>query len=217
MDKVAIIEKTKEYVQTILANHDASHDWWHIERVCQMACYLAEKEEADLFFVKMAALLHDVDDWKFNQKNEVLKARNWLCHLQLPQSTINPVCYIIENVGFKGNGVPTNPPQSIEEAVVQDADRLDAIGAIGIARAFSYGGYKKRPLYDPIISSARHETFDQYKSQEGTTLNHFYEKLFLLKDKMHTHSAREIAMERHVFMENFVSQFLQEWNFSDNS
>ncbi len=214
MDKTAIIEKTKEHVQSILINHDASHDWWHIERVWKMACYLAEKEQADLFIVEMAALLHDVDDWKFNQNSEILKAKNWLSHLQLSQSVINQVCYIVENVTFKGNLVQTSSPKSIEESVVQDADRLDAIGAIGIARAFSYGGYKKRALYNPMISPAQHKTFAEYKNQEGTTLNHFHEKLFLLKDKMNTNSAKKIAEERHAFMENFVSQFLQEWNFS---
>lgn len=214
MDKVAIIEKTKEHVQTILTQYDASHDWSHIERVWRMARYLAKKEQADLFIVELAALLHDIDDWKFNQNSEISKAKNWLCHLQLPQNVISQVCHIVENVTFKGNRVQTDLPKSIEEAVVQDADRLDAIGAIGVARAFSYGGYKKRPLYDPIIQSAQHTTFDEYKKHEGTTLNHFHEKLFLLKDKMNTNSAKKIAEERHVFMENFVSQFLHEWNFS---
>jgi uncharacterized protein len=214
MDKATIIEKTKEHVQAILIDYDASHDWWHIERVWNMARHLAEKEQADLFIVEMAALLHDIDDWKFNQNSEILKAKNWLCHLQLPQNIITQVCYIVENVTFKGNLVQTSSPKSIEESVVQDADRLDAIGAIGIARAFSYGGYKKRALYNPMIFPAQHKTFDEYKNQEGTTLNHFHEKLFLLKDKLNTNSAKKIAEERHAFMENFVSQFLQEWNFS---
>lgn len=215
MNKTVIIEKTKEHVQSILIHHDASHDWWHIERVWKMACYLAEKEEADLFIVELAALLHDVDDWKFNQGNEILKTKSWLAHLQIPQDIASQVCHIVENVSFKGNLVQTSSPKSIEGAVVQDADRLDAIGAIGIARAFSYGGYKKRPLYDPTISAAQHKTFEEYKTQEGTTLNHFHEKLFLLKDKINTNSAKKIAEERHAFMETFVSQFMREWDFKE--
>ncbi|MCD6045575.1 MAG: metal dependent phosphohydrolase [Gammaproteobacteria bacterium] len=215
MNKTAIIEKTKEHVQSILIHHDASHDWWHIERVWRMACYLAEKEQANLFVVELAALLHDIDDWKFNQGNAILKTKSWLVHLQIPQNMVNQVCHIVENVTFKGNLVQTHSSKSIEEAVVQDADRLDAIGAIGIARTFSYGGYKKRPLYDPAIAPAQHKTFEEYKKSESTTLNHFYEKLFLLKDKMNTNTAKKIAEERHAFMERFVSQFMCEWDFKE--
>lgn len=219
MDKLTVIERTKEYVQTLLTDNDVSHDWWHIQRVSKMACYLAEKEQADLFIVEMSALLHDIDDWKFNQNNEpddIPNAKSWLEELLLPQEVSNAICEVIRTISFRGAMTESNTVKSIEAAVVQDADRLDAMGAIGIARTFSYGGHTSRVLHDPARKPMVHKTFKEYKKNEGTTLNHFHEKLLLLKDRMNTDSAKKIAENRHVFMEKFLEQFLHEWDFGPN-
>ncbi|WP_428235098.1 HD domain-containing protein [Gracilimonas sp.] len=208
-----IIEKTEEYVKKKLQGEGTGHDWWHIHRVRNTALQLAKIEDADLFIVELAALLHDIADHKFHDGDEEIgpaTARNWLENLGVDESIINRVCTIIRDVSFKGAEVETKM-DSIEGKVVQDADRLDALGAIGIARAFAYGGHKDRELYNPEIKPESHTTFESYKKSTGPTLNHFYEKLFLLKDRMNTQAGRKEAEKRHQFMKEFVDQFFSEW------
>ncbi|MCP9292371.1 HD domain-containing protein [Gracilimonas sediminicola] len=208
-----IIEKTEEYVRKKLQGEGTGHDWWHIHRVRNTALQLAKIEDADLFIVELAALLHDIADHKFHDGDEEIgpaTARNWLENLGVGESIINRVCTIIRDVSFKGAEVETKM-DSIEGKVVQDADRLDALGAIGIARAFAYGGHKGRELYNPEIKPESHATFEAYKKSTGPTLNHFYEKLFLLKDRMNTQAGRKEAEKRHQFMKEFVDQFFSEW------
>ena len=212
MDKKTIISQTVTFVKQQLKGDATGHEWWHVHRVWHMALTLAEKEGADLFVVQLAALLHDIADWKFHdgddKKGEVI-ARQWLESLGLEEKVISHVCQIVSDISFKGAGVATHM-KTIEGKVVQDADRLDAIGAIGIARAFAYGGYKKREMYNPEIEPLLHQSFEQYKNSEGTTVNHFHEKLLLLKNRMNTQSALQIAEERHQFMEVFLDEFLKE-------
>ncbi|HRQ32717.1 MAG TPA: HD domain-containing protein, partial [Anaerolineales bacterium] len=166
--------------------------------------------------VQLAALLHDLDDWKFNDSGDEtpLRAKGWLDSLSLDPSTIDAVCRIIKHISYKGAGVE-NKMDSLEGFIVQDADRLDAIGAIGIAHAFAYGGYKNRPLYDPAASPQLHQTFEQYKNSNSDTINHFHEKLLLLKDKMNTAAAKRIAEQRHEAMVQFLNQFMEEWEGKD--
>ncbi len=196
-------------------NDSTGHDWWHVYRVWQLAKHIAKKENANIHLVEMAALLHDMDDWKLtpenDKKNEYSNARKLLIDCAIDSNTIEKVIGIIKEVSFKGANVDTTPT-SLEACVVQDADRLDAIGAIGIARAFAYGGSKNRPLYDPNCPPVLHSSFAEYKNSKGSTLNHFYEKLLLLKNMMNTQTAIGIAERRHEYMEQFVSQFLNEWN-----
>ncbi|WP_421773918.1 HD domain-containing protein [Gracilimonas sp.] len=209
-----IIEKTEQYVKNKLQGEGTGHDWWHIHRVRNTALRLGEVEGADLFIVELAALLHDIADHKFHDGDEEIgpsTARNWLERIEVDEAVIRKVCTIIRDVSFKGAEVKTTM-ESIEGKVVQDADRLDALGAIGIARAFAYGGYKGRELYNPEIDPESHSSFEAYKKSSGPTLNHFYEKLFLLKDRMNTMAGRKEAEKRHQFMKEFVDQFLSEWD-----
>jgi uncharacterized protein len=178
--------------------------------------HICELEKADTFIVQLAALLHDLDDWKFNDSADETphRAKGWLDSLTLDPSTIEAVCDIIRHISYKGAGVE-NKMDSLEGFIVQDADRLDAIGAIGIARAFAYGGHKNRPLYDPDSSPKLHASFEEYKNSNSDTINHFHEKLLLLKDKMNTSTARRIAEQRHAVMTRFLEQFMSEWNGKD--
>ena len=214
MDKKTIISQTITFVKQQLKGDATGHDWWHVHRVWHMALILAEQEGADLFVVQLATLLHDIADWKFHagdDKKGGVIARQWLESLGLEEKVIGHVCQIVSDISFKGASVATHM-KTIEGKVVQDADRLDAIGAIGIARAFAYGGYKKREMYNPEIEPLLHQSFEQYKNSEGTTVNHFHEKLLLLKNCMNTQSALQIAEERHQFMEVFLDRFLKEWD-----
>lgn len=214
MSRKEILSKTETYVRNKLEGEGSGHDWWHIHRVRNTALKLGQEEKADLFVVELAALLHDIADHKFHGGDEEIgpaTAREWLSNLNVDESIINHVCEIISDVSFKGAEVET-PMKTIEGKVVQDADRLDAIGAIGIARAFAYGGYKGRELHNPDTKPEAHDSFDSYKKSTGPTINHFYEKLFLLKDRMNTESGRKLAEQRHQFMEKFVDRFLAEWN-----
>jgi uncharacterized protein len=186
---------------------EGSHDWWHVWRVWQLARRIGQAEGARLELVELAALCHDLEDWKYNQAPKIEPI---LSQLEVPPATIQQVLDICQRIGFKGAGVPDQMP-SLEGKVVQDADRLDAIGAIGIARCFAFGGSRQRSLYDPSDPPELHGSFAAYSSKSGSSLNHFYEKLFLLKDRMHTPSARALAQERHRYMEGFVKQFLAEW------
>ena len=197
-----IIQNTIEYVKQTL-NHDTSgHDWLHIQRVYRMALTIMENEkQCHSLSVELGALLHDIADWKFHGDHEAgpRTAKMFLEKQHLDNETISHVCQIIREVSFKGAGV-TDEPSSLECKIVQDADRLDALGAIGIARVFAYGGYIKQPIYDPTVKLEFHTNFEQYKNKKTTSLNHFYEKLVLLKDRMHTLTAKKIAEQRHRYM-----------------
>ena len=209
-----IVQRTESYVHSQLSDESSGHDWWHIHRVWQTAKKLAEKENADQFIVQLAALLHDIADWKFYNGNEDIgqqKARAWLEQLKLDEKTISHVCQIIKDISFKGAHVITTM-KSKEGMIVQDADRLDALGAIGIARAFAYGGHKGREMYNPSVKPELHISFDQYKKKQSHTINHFYEKLLLLKERMNTEAAKTIAEERHKFMESYLKRFFEEWD-----
>jgi uncharacterized protein len=212
MDKQKIINKTIEYVKSKQQGEATGHDWWHTYRVYELARKIGQIEQADLFIVELASLLHDLADWKFNDDNAgPIQARKWLEELNVEEDNIVHICEIIKNLSFKGAGVPAIMT-TIEGKVVQDADRLDAIGAIGIARVFAYGGYKGRDIYNPEIKPILHDSSEQQKNAVGTTINHFYEKLFLLKDLMNTETAKAMAEQRHEYMEKFVEEFLYEWD-----
>lgn len=216
MNQQDIIQKTAEYIKQECTGDSSGHDWWHIYRVWKNAMTLCEHEKADTFIVQLAALLHDLDDWKFNNSGDEtpLRAKAWLDSLSIDPAIADAVSRIIMHVSYKGAGV-INKMDSLEGFIVQDADRLDAIGAIGIARAFAYGGYKNRPLYDPNSPPQMHQTFEQYKNSESATINHFYEKLLLLKDMMNTATAKRIAEQRHEIMVKFLDQFMNEWDGKD--
>jgi len=208
-----IINKTILFVKQKLENAEGGHDWFHIERVFKNSVSISDNEVCDVTVVKLGALLHDIADSKFHDGDETIgpkMAREFLESENVDEATINHVIAIIENISFKGGNVPKQF-SSIELDIVQDADRLDAIGAIGIARTFNYGGFKNRPLYNPKIAPNLRMSKEEYKNSEAPTLNHFYEKLLLLKDKMNTETAKQIAQERHIFMEKFLSQFYAEW------
>lgn len=214
MNKNFIVEKTKNFVKNKLEGEGSGHDWWHVLRVYNTAKYLGEKENANMLVVELAALLHDIADWKFNNGSSDVGAdlsRELLESLGTDKTVIEEVCTIVKTISFKG-GTVNSKQHTIEGMVVQDADRLDALGAIGIARAFAYGGYKQREIYNPNMSPQKFEDFEQYKKNEGTTVNHFYEKLLLLKDMMNTETAKILAEERHEFMEDYLKQFYKEWN-----
>jgi uncharacterized protein len=214
MNEQQIIEQTIAHVKQEMLGEGSGHDWWHVHRVWINAKNIAAGEHANLFVVELAALLHDIADWKFNDGDdtkggEVAKA--WLSKFDIDANTITHICDIINHLSYKGAGVETSM-SSIEGQIVQDADRLDAIGAIGIARTFAYGGSKNREIYNPDIVPQMHNSFEEYKNSEGSTINHFYEKLLLLKDRMNTKTAKIIAAERHAFMLNFLEQFYKEMN-----
>ncbi len=210
---MSLIDTTILFVKQKLENAEAGHDWFHIERVYKNALLIAQQEDCQLEIVKLGALLHDIADSKFHNGDETIgpkTARAFLEAQQADPATINHVVNIIENISFKGGNFEKKF-SSIELEIVQDADRLDAIGAIGIARTFNYGGYKNRPLYDPAIAPVLNMSKEEYKNNESPTLNHFYEKLLLLKEKMNTETGKKLAQERHRFMEVFLSQFYSEW------
>jgi uncharacterized protein len=213
-----IIDATARYVEQKFEGEGSGHDWAHIRRVWLMARRLAEAQPGtDATVTELAALLHDIADWKFHDGDYEAgprAAHAWLQSQGLPELLIARVETVIREVSFKGLGVAT-PVTSPEAAVVQDADRLDAIGAIGIARAFAYGGHKGRPLHDPAIAPVAHESFASYQKNVAPTLNHFYEKLLHLKDRLNTDAGRAVAQERHAFMEVYVARFLAEWDGVD--
>ncbi len=209
-----IINNTILFVKNQLAQAEGGHDWFHIERVYKNALLIAEEEECNLTVVKLAALLHDIADSKFHNGDETIGpkvAREFLESQNVSEDIILHVIAIIENISFKGGNFEKKY-HSKELEIVQDADRLDAIGAIGIARAFNYGGFKNRPLYNPNIQPNLNMSKEEYKNSESPTLNHFYEKLLLLKDKMNTITGKKLAQKRHDFMITFLSQFYSEWD-----
>jgi uncharacterized protein len=214
-----IILQTIGFVKSELQSAEGGHDWWHIERVWKNAVAIAKSEAVDLFVVELGALLHDIADSKFHHGDETIgvqKARAFLEGLYVEESVIGHVCEIISNISFKGGNF-TRAFYSPELAVVQDADRLDAIGAIGIARAFNYGGFKGRAMYDPAVKPMTGMTKEQYKNSTAPTVNHFYEKLLLLKDRMNTETGRKMAQRRHLFMEQYLEQFFMEWEGADSA
>ena len=209
-----LINPTVTYVKKELTHAEGGHDWWHVQRVWQLARHIGSKENVDMLVVELGALLHDIADSKFHNGDETVgpeKARTFLQSIDAPESVTKHVVSIIQNISFKGGN---HRPDfcSPELAVVQDADRLDALGAIGIARTFNYGGFKNRPMYDPSVTPNMAMTKEQYKQSLAPTINHFYEKLLLLKDRMNTTTAKEMAEERHRFMEQFLEQFYREWD-----
>lgn len=209
-----LINKTIQFVKNELKNAEGGHDWFHIERVWKNAQLIAKTEEVNLLIVELGALLHDIADSKFNDGDETIgpkKAREFLVSSNIETGIIEHVVAIIDNISFKG-GNHQQQFKSDELNVVQDADRLDAIGAIGIARTFNYGGFKNREIYNPEIPPKLDMTKEEYKSSTAPTINHFYEKLLLLKDRMNTKTGQEIAAQRHQFMELYLKQFYNEWN-----
>ena len=213
MDKDQVIIQTTEYIKAKLMGEGSGHDWWHVYRVWKNAIHIGKQESVDIFVVELAALLHDVADWKFNDGNDEIGpqvAKEWLESLSVSEEIVSHVCQIIKDISFKGAGVVT-AMKTTEGMVVQDADRLDALGAIGIARTFAYGGSKNREMYNPEINPEMHASFEQYKNSEGTSINHFYEKLLLLKELMNTATAKQIAEKRHAVMEDYLDQFYREW------
>ncbi len=214
MDQKELIEKTVEFISWRFRNEASGHDWFHTDRVRKLALFLAEEEGADLFVVEMAALLHELDDWKLTDAEDagsLPQTYMWMKSLGLSSDMQEKIVSVIRDVSFKGAGVET-PAHSPEAKVVQDADRLDAMGAIGIARTFAYGGNHNRLIYDPEIEPVLHNRFDAYQTSQAPTINHFYEKLLLLKDRMNTNSAKVLAEKRHQFMEHYLSRFFDEWN-----
>jgi uncharacterized protein len=211
---MSLIDNTILFVKQKLENAEAGHDWFHIERVYKNALLIAQDEVCDIQIVKLGALLHDIADSKFNDGDETVGpkvARAFLESQKVSEEIIVHVVNIIENISFKGGNFEKKF-NSIELEIVQDADRLDAIGAIGIARTFNYGGFKNRQLYNPEIAPKLNMSKEEYKKSEAPTINHFYEKLLLLKDKMNTKTGKQLAQERHKFMELFLSQFYAEWD-----
>ncbi|MDA3890748.1 MAG: HD domain-containing protein [Salinivirgaceae bacterium] len=208
-----IIEKTILFVKETLKGVESGHDWWHIKRVWQMAKRIAETEQCNIFIVEMAALLHDIADSKFHDGDEnigSIKALEFLKTLNVQNEIVEQIIPIIKFVSFKGGNF-TVSYKSIELEIVQDADRLDAIGAMGISRAFNYGGFKNRAIYNPEIKPTLNMTKEEYKKSNAPTINHFYEKLLLLKDRMNTEEGRRQAIQRHNFMVQFLEQFYKEW------
>ncbi len=213
MNNQELIQKTITFVKQTLTQAEGAHDWWHIYRVWKTSMLIQKTEDANPFIVELGALLHDIADHKFNKGDESIgpqKARVFLNSLNIENEVIEAIVKIIENISFLG-GYKKSNYYSTELAIVQDADRLDAIGAIGIARTFNYGGFKKREIYNPEIKPNLHMSKEEYKYNTSPTINHFYEKLLLLKDKMNTETGKKLAQNRHDFMERFLNQFYKEW------
>ena len=208
------ITLTINFVKEKLEGAEAGHDWFHIERVWKLSKKIAEKEGGNLEVIELSALLHDIADPKFHNGDETLAlkiSQNFLEEIHVNAELIEQVLFVIKNISFKNRAeAPENPP--LELQIVQDADRLDAIGAIGIARTFNFGGFKNNLMYHPEIKPNLGMNKEEYKKSNGTTINHFYEKLLLLKDLMNTETAKKIASERHGFMLQFLDEFYKEWN-----
>ena len=221
MNTQQIIKNTEAFVKATLKDAEGGHDWFHILRVWNNAKLISKNENVDGFVVELGALLHDIADSKFHNGDETIGpkiAREFLESQQVENSVINHIENIINNISFKSS-LPADRGDNFEQKfnspeleVIQDADRLDAIGAVGIARCFNYGGFKNRPLYNPEIAPNLDQSKEAYKNSEAPTINHFYEKLLLLKDRMNTVTGREIAVGRHQYMERFLTQFYAEWN-----
>lgn len=215
MTNTDIIEETIAFVKEVLQGAEGGHDWFHIQRVFKNSLLIAKDEKVDVLVVSLAALLHDIADAKFHDGDESIgpkMAEEFLKSLDINEKVIAHVVKIILNISFKTSLDPNNSFSSKELQVVQDADRLDALGAIGIARAFNYGGFKNREMYNPDIAPNLDMDKEEYKNSNAPTINHFYEKLLLLKDKMNTITGRRLAEERHQFILLYLEQFYKEWN-----
>jgi uncharacterized protein len=209
-----VINKTLDFTKETLYGESSGHDYWHVYRVWTNAKALAQSENCNTYIVELGALLHDIADHKFYGGDLTVGprvAKEFLEKLQVDEEVISAVCEIIATISFKGAKVESKM-STVEGMIVQDADRLDAIGAIGIARTFAYGGHKGHEMYNPAIKPQLHDSFEAYSHSKGTTVNHFYEKLLLLKDLMNTESAKVEAEKRHKYMEDFLNQFYTEWN-----
>jgi len=214
MDSNKIVEQVKEQIKSQFENDSSGHDWFHIDRVWKVAKQIAEQENVNIFVTELGALLHDIADHKFVdnfEEESVKRTYKILKPLGVEDEIISEVTHIVLNCSFKG-GVDKNKMNSIEGKIVQDADKLDAIGAIGIARTFAFGGKFGSLLYHPDIKPMNHQSLESYQKNRTHTINHFYEKLLLLKDLMHTPTAKQIALQRHQFMEQFLEQFYNEWD-----
>lgn len=213
MNNSEVIKILEKEVKAKLSGESSGHDWWHVYRVWQMAKKLAKGEKANTFICEIAALLHDISDWKFNNGDESVGpklAKKILQKYKVSNATIEEICEIISTMSYKGAKVKT-PMRTLEGRIVQDADRLDAIGAIGIGRTFAYGGFAGLPMHEPGRKIMLHKTKEEYFKNPGSTINHFYEKLLLLKDRMNTKTAKRYAQNRHKFMEQFLQKFYNEW------
>jgi len=209
-----IIDITIKYVKNELKNEEAGHNWWHVQRVFNLATFIAEKEGGNLLIIQLASLLHDIADYKFYNGNEKIgkeKIRNFLTSIQIDNSIIEHIEKIIENMSYKGGNFKHNF-NSLEFTIVQDADRLDAMGAMGIARAFHYGGYKNNEIYHPNMSPKLNLSTIEYLNAKSTTINHFYEKLLLLKNLLNTKTAQKLGEKKHKFMLIFLEEFFEEWD-----
>ncbi len=224
MDRQEIIKKTELFVKQTLSKDSTGHDWWHIHRVRNLAKRIARHEGADKFIVELAALLHDIGDYKFFQGDEkagAVKVREWFSYLEISPSLIDKIVVITSQISFmhtlpdkgKGRGKKNSAIRTLSKELmaVTDADRLDAMGAIGIARAFTYGGFFNRPIYDPAIKPSKSITKEEYKTTEAPSINHFYEKLLKLKDMMYTKLGRKMAKRRHRFLNLYLKHFFKEW------
>lgn len=213
--KYSLVESLIESVKKQFAGHGADHDWYHIERVYQMAMYLQSKEGGDPLVIASAALLHDISDHKLNggiMNDGGRVAKEWLLELGQTEELADRVAEIVDGVSFKG-ALLRDDAFNLEVQIVRDADRLDAMGALGIARAFHFGGSRNRPFYLPDVQPADHATFEAYANDKSHTINHFHEKLLLLQDRLHTETAKSIGLQRHQLMQQFVDAFYGEWNF----
>jgi uncharacterized protein len=212
--KEEVVLETADYIKQRLSGEGSGHDWWHIYRVWNLGKKIAALEKANLYVVELACLLHDIADYKFHGGDEEIGPRlaeEWLKKLSVEKPVINHITKIISDVSFKGANTE-NKINTLEGQCVQDADRLDAIGAVGIARCFAYGGFKGRLIYDPSVSPNINMSKEEYKRTDSSAINHFYEKLLLLKDMMNTNTGKKLAEERHEFMELFLKQFYKEWD-----
>ena len=208
-----VIEQTRDFIKKKFDGDGSGHDWWHVYRVWRNAISIAKEEQANIYVVQLGALLHDIADYKFHGGDFTAgpkAAREYLEKLEVDAKTINHVCEIVENISFKGAGAE-KPMKTPEGNIVRDADRLDAIGAIGIARCFAYGGHKGNPIHLPSVKPQPHKTVEEYVSRQNSQINHFYEKLLLLKYLMLTQTGRRMAEDRHKFMEEYLQQFHSEW------
>lgn len=215
MNNTEVIEKTATFIKDRLSGDSSGHDWWHVYRVWQLSKTIAAKEpKADSLIVQLGALLHDIADWKFADGDLEVgprAARQWLLKNNADEDIIKHVENIIRDTSFKGAGVKLNL-KTLEAKIVFDADKLDAMGAIGIARTFAYGGHQNRAIYEPSLKPTNHKTFEEYKDSRSHTINHFYEKLLLLKGLMQTETGKKLARRRHKYMEAYLEEFYNEWN-----
>lgn len=217
MDNARVIQATADFVKEKFSGEGTGHDWWHMYRVWQLAKHIAHEEKgADLFVVELGALLHDIADWKFHNGDSSIGAKEaakWLQSQNVSPQVTEEIAFIVEHISYKG-GLNTYEMRTLEGKIVQDADRLDALGAIGIARAFAFGGSAGRSLYEPNVKPKSYNSLQEFQSQitDNHTINHFYEKLLLLKDKMNTGSGKKLALKRHEYMEKYLEEFYAEWN-----